>query len=97
MKHIFMTITSFQIKSARAALNLSRPELADNIGIHVRTIDKIENSKNFEAPVNATTLKKLTSYFIERGIKFLPAVDDDGIDGAGLRYFPISKDKKKES
>ena len=91
-----MILTTYQFKMARAALNMSRFELAKNIGVHERTIDKIENSDNFGINVNSLTLKKIITYFTKRGLKFIGAVDDEGIDGAGVRYFPISKDKKKK-
>lgn len=62
-------ISPAQCRAARALLNWSQPDLAENCGIHVQTISSFENGNG--SPTT-TTLNKISEILLQAGIKFMP-------------------------
>ena len=70
-----MTITSQQIKAARAALNWSAARLASETGLALRTIQNIESSEADSAPRRSSVLA-IRAVFEAAGIEFIGSPDD---------------------
>lgn len=70
-------LTAFQIRTARAALNLSVRELSEITGVHPRTMNRMETWENdFDVPgCRPINLKVLAQFFRSKGIIF----SDDGM------------------
>lgn len=83
-------LTSSQIRAARGCLNISQLEMAKETGISLNTIFRIEGDEQLLERANLSTIKKIKTFFEERGIKFLSSPEGDGL-GMGLRYFPNKK------
>lgn len=77
---------SFQIRAARAVLNLSALELSDIADVNPGTVRNLENSDDAIEKAEMKTIKKIKSALEERGIKFLNP--SENAPGAGIRYFP---------
>jgi transcriptional regulator with XRE-family HTH domain len=66
------TITGAQIRAARALINMSVAELAEETGLAVNTIRRAEGT-NGPAPITTANVRLLCSVFDRAGVLFLPA------------------------
>ena len=73
-----MTVTSAQIRMARAALNWTVRELAEKTGLHRNTITNIEVGRFVGDP---STLSAIEATLKRAGVEF---IDENG-GGAGVR------------
>ncbi len=64
-----MNISKEQIRGARALLNISQAELADNVGIERASISKFENGAQKE--MHTSNIEKIYNFFTNRDIVFL--------------------------
>ena len=80
-------ITSFQLRAARALLNMSRIELGEKVDIHARTIQKIENSETLIKNTQTNTLVKLEEFFLSKGVELTPPLKNHKAKGAKIEYF----------
>lgn len=82
-------LTSLQIRTARAALNLSTKELAEITGVHQRTMNRMENwEDDFDVPgCRPINLKVVLEFFRSHGIIF-------SADGLGIS---IDKEQFKKA
>jgi transcriptional regulator with XRE-family HTH domain len=73
-----MTITSAQIRMARAALALTVRELGELSGVHFNTVTKLESGEPIKGHAAATVQRALE----QAGIEFLDGVPD--VRGPGV-------------
>lgn len=73
--------TGAQLRAARALLNMSIKELAEQTGLAVNTIVRAEET-NDPAPIHAANANLLVTTFEAGGVRFIPPAD--GL-GAGAR------------
>ena len=71
-------VTSAQMRAARALVNWSVRELAEQSGVHRNTISNFENSKSGGDP---STLEAIRAALEAAGVEFIP--ENGG--GAGVR------------
>jgi transcriptional regulator with XRE-family HTH domain len=64
-------IESAQIRAARGLLSLSQAELAQNAGLSVASVKRLEGAKGIRGA--AETLWKIESTLERMGIEFIPA------------------------
>ncbi len=69
------SITSDQIRAARALLRLSVIDLSEGSGVSVATIKRIEAASGVP-PAHARTLDQLEKAFADLGIEFIGSPDD---------------------
>ena len=81
-----MSVTSAQLRMARAALNWSLNDLAEASGVHRNTISNIEVGRYAGDP---QTLKKLKRTLVKAGVDF---IDENG-GGPGVRLRQHQQDK----
>ena len=74
-----MTISSAQLRMARAALNLGVRELGALADVNPNTISRIENGNDSKS----STLDRLQAVFEERGISF--SADGSALSKGGER------------
>ena len=73
-----MPVTSAQIRMARAALNWTVRDLAEEAGLHRNTISNIETGRYVG---DSTTIKAMEAVFRRAGVEF---IDENG-GGPGVR------------
>ncbi len=67
-------ITGFQIRAARAGINIKLKELSISTGISLPTLKRMEKIETFEfVQSNPSTIKKLLEFYQACGIEFLEA------------------------
>ena len=67
-------VTGFQIRAARAGINIKLKELSINTGISLPTLKRMEKIETFEfVQSNPSTIKKLLEFYQACGIEFLEA------------------------
>ncbi len=69
------SITSDQIRAARALLRLSVSELSAGSGVGIATIKRIEAVSGIP-PAHVRTLDQLEKAFIDFGVEFIGTPDD---------------------
>ncbi len=74
-------ITKEQVRAARALLNWTAQDLADNSGAAVNTIRRFENG----ADAMGGTLAKIEAALTAAGVAFIPAGAYQGEGGPGVR------------
>ncbi len=82
-------ITSAQIRGARAFLGISQVELSYKTEVSMPTITRLEASDDAVERASGKTIKKIKSYFEEKGIKFIPERKKDGLR-EGIRFIDES-------
>lgn len=65
-------VTGSQLRAARALLNISVSELAEDTGLAINTIRRAEGT-NGVAPITAANAKLLLTVFDQAGVLFIPA------------------------
>lgn len=70
-----MSVTSDQLRMARAALKLTVRELADRLGVDKNTIVRIEAG----GKAHASTLQRLRAVLEGLGIEFIPNGQGPGV------------------
>ena len=68
-----------QIRAARGLLRWSARELAEQAGLHITTVQRIENG-NGSVSGNMSSIRRIQEALEEGGIEFI-----DNIDGPGVR------------
>mgnify|MGYP001768370662 FL=1 len=71
-----------QIRAARAALGWSATDLAEQVGISMKTIARLEQVDGVP-PGRATTLADIQKCLESAGIEFIGAADE----GPGIRFW----------
>jgi transcriptional regulator with XRE-family HTH domain len=77
-----LSVTSRQIKAARALLGWSAKELAERCGIHCVTLARIESGRSKASKLSAAAIARVVT---EAGLEILREDDDGGI-GVRLRH-----------
>jgi len=77
-------ITGAQIRAARAMLMLSRQQLANDSGVALTTLRRLESAESGRKAQRAT-LEAIRRAFERRGVIFI-AADDTAADGVRLRH-----------
>ena len=85
-----MTVTSAQVKMARAALNWTVRDLAEATGLHRNTITNIEVGHYAGDPA---TLSKIEGVMRQAGVEF---IDENG-GGPGVRLRKRQRPKTNKS
>ena len=75
-------ISGMQIRAARAALGWSATGLADQVGISMKTIARLEQVDGVP-PSRATTLADIQKCLESAGIEFIGSPEE----GPGIRYW----------
>lgn len=87
-------ITSFQIRAARACLNISQASVARETEISTSTINRLEVAQEFVDNAGLNTLKKLIKFFEDQGVEFV-GENTERNKGAGVRFIPpLPSDQK---
>lgn len=69
-------LTGFQVRAARAGVNLKLKDLSDNTGIALATLKRMEKTEVFEfIQSKQSTIKKLLEFYNACGIYF------EGVNG----------------
>ena len=74
-------VTSDQIRAARALLGWSAQRLAEESGLNISTVQRLERATE-KVRGNVRTLKKVVTAFESSGIEFL---NENGIEGVIIR------------
>lgn len=77
-------MTSGQIRAARAMLRWSQSDLAEESGISVQTINRLESMDGI-VEGNRGTLKTIARAFTDAGIELISKGESPEGDGPGLR------------
>lgn len=73
----------WQIRAARVMLRLTVEALAEESGVSSRTIKRIEAHTGIPSS-HAQTVLQLHTYFIQKGMTFIP--EDGSPEGPGVRW-----------
>jgi transcriptional regulator with XRE-family HTH domain len=88
-----IVIVPVQIRLARAALNLSVRELAEQAGVGQATIERFESGRG---DMRSATLAKIEAVFTSAGVQFI-AEDQSGGPGLRLPRHQVSKSEALDS
>lgn len=87
-------ITSFQIRAARACLNISQAMVAHETEISTATINRLEIAQENVDSAGLNTLKKLITFFEKNGVEFV-SENSERNKGAGVRFIPPHESDQK--
>lgn len=87
-------IKPFHIQLALAALNMTRAELGEAIGVTGQTIGRFIHN---ERGVNVGAVADMESYFRKRGVVFLDEGDLAGLPGKGIGIWIKHHSEKKDA
>lgn len=79
-------ITAGQIRAARGMLNISQLELANDSGLNMATISRIEKDEKALETAGISTINKIKTALEERGIIFTIPKKDPYTLTIGIRY-----------
>jgi len=78
-------IKAFQLRAARACLNISQADLARETDNSTSTINRLEMDQEFVELAKGKTLMKIIGFFERNGVEFLNE-NKEREKGAGLRF-----------